>query len=113
MKPSELDDNMLKNILDFGTPPALETEGTGPGKFEGNANPGLAERIYEKSLEGWNDAETGSVEWHFHVSLLGRFLLFEDTQGFVTLEEFPSDIVAQEAFSGHERAYGDWGDGEA
>lgn len=114
MKPSELTDDQLIQILNGdATAATLEYEDTGPGKFEGNENPGLAQAIYERSLDtSWFDEETGTVEWYFHVGRLGRFLLYENDQGFVTLEEYPTTLDAGDVFDEHEAAYGLWDNDE-
>jgi hypothetical protein len=112
--PSELNDRRLAQLLDYGTNaiPGLEYESTGPGKFEASVNPGLAEVIYRKSLEGWNDDETASVAWGLHISKLGRFLLLEDDQGFVTLQEFESEAAAQAELDKAAEDYAAWCDQE-
>lgn len=116
MKPSELTDEQLSDILDgLVSTETLEYEDSGPGKFEGNANPGLAEAIYDRAIAGWNDDVTGSIDWYFYVGRLGRFLLYENDRGFVTLEEFPNEDAARAVFEEHDRAYTLWDDddGEA
>jgi hypothetical protein len=34
-----------------------------PGKFEGNADPELAEFLYERSMQGWQDADKGESDY--------------------------------------------------
>lgn len=113
MEPSELTDAQLIRLLDEGTAAfGLEYESTGPGKFEGNANPGLAQAIYERSLDtSWLDDETGSVEWRYWVGLLGRFILLEDDRGFVYLEEHSSRDQARIRFDIEANDYAEWCDG--
>lgn len=117
MKPSELTDEQLSDILDgLVSTETLDYEDAGPGKFEGNANPGLTQAIYDRSLDtSWLDNETGTVEWDRWVGLIGRFLLLEDGQGFVELEEHADAATAQQHFSWWEHQYQqDWpGDQEA
>jgi hypothetical protein len=109
MKPSQLTEEELKDVIDHGTlGMALEYEDTGPGKFEAAGNPGLAERLYDVSLQGWSDDETGSVEWMEHVCWLGRFLLYEDDRGFVTYEEFSVSTAALVEFNKIEAEYHEW-----
>lgn len=112
LTPSDLTDEQIATILQYGST-GLATEhiellyeDTGPGKFEGNDNPGLAAAIWEKSLEGWDDASTGdNSEWHYHVSLLGRFMLIADSQGFVCLEEYTSTAQARRMFEVADEEY--------
>jgi hypothetical protein len=110
LRPSDLHDEQIINILNHGSGfYTLEYEPTGPGKFEGERNPGLTRALYERSLDSsWVDDETGSTEWAYHVALMGRFLLLENDRGFVSLEEFVSEEAARRAFTTEEETYATW-----
>lgn len=109
MKPSELNGDQLNDIIDYGSSYYdLEYEGTGPGKFEGNENPALAERIWNLTLEGQSDEETGDIEWGWYVCRLGRFIVGEDDTGFVSLAEFRTEEGAIAQFNSLDAQYAAW-----
>jgi len=106
VKPSELTDEQLIDLIEgppyeLVDPFFLEHEYLGPGKFEGTFNPGLTERIYTATLDtSWIDEQTGTSDgpcgWAGRV---GRFVLFENSDGFVDLVEFTSTEAAEKAMS--------------
>ena len=84
MKPSEMTNDQLTDLVegppyDLLNSVHLEYEDTGLGKFEGNVNPGLTERLYTASLDtSWLDEETGTVDgpcgW---AGRIGRFAPYD------------------------------------
>ena len=65
-----------------------------PGKFEGNADEELAERLYDATLEGMCDEEIGSSQ---ELGWFGRFIdrpgpfyyiLSEDSNGFFDYNQY-------------------------
>ena len=102
MKPSQLTEGQLASLVQGSIDSSvLEYENTGPGKFEGNANPGLTEALYTASLDtSWIDEETGRADgpcgW---AGRIGRFVLFEDDRGFVESLEFLTVESAEKAFA--------------
>jgi hypothetical protein len=101
------------------------------GRYAHNPDPQLAELLHQVSLDGWANDSTGDVNQDgVHASLLivepteqqeltdafdqpippGNWVLLEDEQGFVTLDEYPSPQAARQAFT---RLQDDWaGPGE-
>lgn len=73
-------------------------EDTGPGKFEGNENPGLASRLYDCTVDGWCDDQRGSVDEGGWYGLLGRFIVTEDDRGFFSYEKFQNEREAERVF---------------
>ena len=76
------------------------------GKFEGQS--GMAEYVYNLSLDGTADEETGETEWELFAARFGKRLLFENDRGFVTLERFQTGDQAREAFRQIDRRYAKW-----
>ena len=71
-----------------------------PGKFEGNYGRharGIAQILYALSLDGSED-DYMSAEGQGYVAMIGRYLLMEDTSGFVTFEEYDNEAKAQARF---------------
>jgi hypothetical protein len=98
-----------------------------PGRYVHNPDPQLAELLHQVSLDGWANDSAGDVnEDGFHASLLivepaeqqeltdafdqpvptGNWVLLEDEQGFVTLDQHPTAHAARQAFI---RLQDDWG----
>ena len=100
MKPSDLTDEQLVKLVDGTTTFILEYEATGPGKFEGNANPGLTERIFVASHDtSWLDDDVGTSDGAFGWNgLIGKLILVENNQGFVSSYEYPSVEEARKTF---------------
>lgn len=71
----------------------------GPGKFEANYDRTLATALYDLSLDGSLDEETGNVAEHGWVGRIGQFLLFEDSGGFFEYEDAGSESAAKLRFS--------------
>jgi hypothetical protein len=90
-----------------------------PGRYEHNHDPQLAELLHQVTEEGWGNDSVGDLdEDGFHASLLivepaeqpeltdafdhaipaGSWILTEDQQGFVTVEQYPSSAAARHAF---------------
>jgi excisionase family DNA binding protein len=90
------------------------------GRYAHNPDPQLAELLHQVSLDGWANDSTGDVtQDSVHASLLivepaeqqeltyafdqaippGNWVLVEDEQGFVTLDEYPSAQAARHAFT--------------
>lgn len=83
-----------------------------PGKFEGCADQGLAERLYSLTLDGFCDG-SGDVDgfglWFGAVDLDGRwFILTEDNYGFVDYIEYSGESERDAAYDEQEREYCDW-----
>lgn len=109
MKPSQLTDEQLAQYLDWHLADEVEYEHLGPGKFQAANNPGLAERLWQASLEGWSDQETGETDgFGAWVAQIGRFLIETDSQGFVVYEEFSSEAEATKQFEEIDAEYGKW-----
>jgi hypothetical protein len=91
-----------------------------PGRYAHNPDPQLAELLHEVTLEGWGNDSVGDVDQDgFHASLLiiepaeqseltdafdhdipvGNWIVTEDQQGFVSLEQYPSPQAARQAFT--------------
>ena len=103
--PTELTDEQVGIILEYGIEGFEQRERAElvsprprPGKFEGNINPGLAEELYDRTLDGWCDDQRGSVDEGGWYGLLGRFIVTEDDRGFFGYEEFESTKKAEQVF---------------
>jgi hypothetical protein len=91
-----------------------------PGRYSHNRDPALAELLHQVTLEGWDNDSAGDLDQDgFHARLVivepaeqheltdafdhpipaGSWLLLEDEQGFVTLEDYPTPPAAREAFT--------------
>lgn len=74
-----------------------------PGKFEGNGDQDLAERLYQDTLDGSYEDSFGSVDelgWYALIQAPDGsrgFIVEEDSQGFFTiiLEDEDYDVVRQ------------------
>jgi hypothetical protein len=93
--------------------------GSVPGRYEHNPDPRLAELLHEVTEQGWGDDSVGDLdEDGFHASLLiiepaeqqelkeafdraipaGNWILTQNRQGFVTVDQYPSPAAARHAF---------------
>jgi hypothetical protein len=72
---------------------------SGPGKFEGNSDRALCVALYEMVMQGFTDESAGSVEYGLAGDRIGRFILWHDSQGFVTCERFDSEGIAASALA--------------
>jgi hypothetical protein len=108
MKPSQLTDEQLIEVIEGTATFDLEHEPYTLGKFSNC----LCERLYDKSLDGWEDEWTGHTEWDVHVSRLGRFLVLTDDRGFVWYEEFPTAEGACARFAEIDFEYAKWEEDE-
>lgn len=91
-----------------------------PGRYEHNRDLQLAELLHQVTLEGWGNESAGDVDQDgFHASLLivepaeqsevtdafdqpipaGNWVLTQDEQGFVTLNQHPTPDAARQAFT--------------
>jgi hypothetical protein len=91
-----------------------------PGKYQHNPDPALAELLHTVTLQGWGNDSVGDVqEDGFAASLLlvepaeqqeltdafdqpvpaGSFIVHEDQQGFVTVDQYPTPFHARRAFT--------------
>jgi hypothetical protein len=91
-----------------------------PGNYQHNPDPALAELLHTVTLEGWGNDSVGDVEEDgFAASLLlvdpaeqqeltdafdqpvpaGNFIVHEDQQGVVTLDQYPTPFHARRAFT--------------
>jgi hypothetical protein len=90
-----------------------------PGPYEHNRDPQLAELLHEVTAEGWGNDSVGDLEEDgFHASLLlvepaerqeltevfdrdvpaGNWIVTEDQQGFVIVDQYPTPAAARHAF---------------
>jgi hypothetical protein len=90
-----------------------------PGRYEHNHDPQLAELLHHVTEQGWGNDSVGDLDQDgFHASLLliqpaeqqeltdafdraipaGSWILTEDQQGFVILEQYPTPAAARHAF---------------
>jgi len=81
-----------------------------PGKFEGNADEALAERLYDVTMDGGQDDEIGTVDelgWYgLILDFEGKsYVVEQDTYGFFTYSEFDSADAARTAFGQVEKSY--------
>jgi hypothetical protein len=105
-----------------------------PGKYQHNPDPALAELLYTVTQEGWGNDRVGDVEEDgFAASLLlvepaeqqeltdafdqpvpaGNFIVHEDRQGVVTVDQYPTPFHARRAFTAlvlRDSLVGDGGD---
>lgn len=70
----------------------------GPGKFEGTTDERIATRLYSLSLDGALDDQCGSTEQGSWYGLIGRFVIWENSQGFFGYDWFDTEGEAKEAF---------------
>jgi hypothetical protein len=91
-----------------------------PGRYGHNPDPQLAELLHQVTLEGWGNDSVGDVDQDgFYASLLivepaeqseltdafdqtipvGNWIVTEDQQGFVTLDQYPTPQAARQAFT--------------
>ena len=84
----------------------------GPGKFQANGGRhdiGIAKILHAWSMESGEDDYMTSEGWGY-CGQFGRFLLMEDTSGFVTFEEYRTTAEAQKEFDKYYSA--GWGANE-
>lgn len=80
-------------------------ETVSPHKFGGSR---MAAACWLISLDGSADEETGDAnEWQYHASRIGRRVLYTDSQGFVWVDTYDSELQAVRAFEADDRAYGE------
>ena len=73
---------------------------SGPGRFEGQADPYLTYVLHAVALDtSWLDEEASNEIGADWAGRIDRFLLTQDTQGFCTVEEYPSPAQARRAFA--------------
>jgi hypothetical protein len=103
-----------------------------PGRYEHNRDPQLAELLYHVAEEGWGNDSVGDLDQDgFHASLLivepaeqqelteafdraipaGNWILTQDQQGFITVDQYPTPTAARYAFD-HLPDYGGPGESE-
>jgi hypothetical protein len=91
-----------------------------PGRYGHNPDPQLAELLHQVTLEGWGNDSVGDVDQDgFYASLLivepaeqseltdafgqtipvGNWIVTEDQQGFVTLDQYSTPQAARQAFT--------------
>lgn len=92
---------------------------TNPGKFEGSANPGLADHLYEITMDGMCDEELGDVDgfgWYglilpedsplpLAATAQTSYIVSEDSQGFFDYEEYATPALARKAWAKLEAEY--------
>jgi len=104
-----------------------------PGRYEHNPDPQLAELLHHVTEQGWGNDSVGDLDQDgFHASLLiiepaeqqeltqafdrdipaGSWIVTEDQQGFVILDQYPTPQAAWYAF-GHLPDYGSPGEEDA
>jgi hypothetical protein len=91
-----------------------------PGNYQHNPDPALAELLHTVTLEGWGNDSVGDIEEDgFAASLLlvdpaeqqeladtfdqpvpaGNFIVHQDHQGVVTVDQYPTPFHARRAFT--------------
>jgi hypothetical protein len=91
-----------------------------PGRYSHNRYPELAALLHQVTLDGWANDSTGDTDQDgFHASLIivepaeqqdltdafdhpipaGNWILLEDDQGFVTVEQYPTARTARQGFN--------------
>lgn len=68
---------------------------------------------FNSLVDQWEpqDSPDGEASYHseeFRASLVGHFLISEDSQGFVTVEEFDSELERDARYNELSGQYGDW-----
>ena len=72
---------------------------SGPGRFEGQADPYLTYVLHSVALDtSWLDDEASNEIGADWAGRIGCFLLTQDTQGFCSAEEYQSQAQARRAF---------------
>jgi hypothetical protein len=71
----------------------------GPGKFESNEDRVLAENLWEATLDGWCEEETGDVQVFAWFGRVGRFVCEETGDGFFDVTDHGDEQTAREAFA--------------
>lgn len=69
----------------------------GPGAFEGSFDRALAVAVYIIGLHGFEDDCGGNTDHGLHGSRVAQYVLWTNSSGFHTLEEFDSAEIAQKA----------------
>ena len=69
-----------------------------PGKFEGTTDARIATALYSMTLDSLTDDSFGSSAEGTWYGLIGRFVVWEDEQGFFGYEHFDSEAEAKEHF---------------
>jgi hypothetical protein len=97
-------------VLSMAEQHGLERAADGmPGRFERCSDPALAEAICELELHGEIDAAAGETEAPTgFFTLLGRWIVRTDSQGFVTLQECDSEQEARDVFISARAEYDHW-----
>lgn len=73
----------------------------GPGKFEGTADLRVARALHALSLDGECDDQLGTVDSGMWIGLIGRFVAWEDPQGFFSYEVFDTSEESTHSFLGY------------
>jgi hypothetical protein len=82
--------------------PDRKTAKPGPGKFQTCEDERIASGVYELSLDSSNmDDQLGSVEEGMWIGWMGRFVMWQDPDGFFEYEAFASNEDAKHSFLGH------------
>ena len=83
--------------IDRCTPEQLEESASGPGKYEGNSDRLLAVALHLLSLDqSYVDDSEGDVDSYGHCARIGRFLIWTSTNGFVDVETYDNEAMAQD-----------------
>lgn len=78
-------------------------ETVSPHKFGGSR---IAAACWLLSLDGSEDEHTGDAsDWQFYAARFGRRILYTDSQGFVWVDTYPSELQAVRAFEADDRSY--------
>lgn len=89
--------------LDAATMDA-ETCTAGPGRYEGASDLELLVACDVIAMHGFADATAGSVEYGRYGARIGRYVVWTDDRGFVSLETFETASGAQDALDAEDTA---------
>ena len=95
----------MTSICDYCKRPMDDSVHSRPGKFEGSPCQVHAERLYQVSLDGGCDEESGDVESYVWFGLIGSDILTNDSQGFVTFRSFDDPQPAKQEYDLIEQEY--------
>jgi hypothetical protein len=100
------DQKMTESVLDYAEEMGiLAKESTDPGKFEGAGSQHLARKLYDITLESGQDEDIGEADtfgWYAFIKNYKNgksYILSEDSQGFVSYEEFDEAGEADTAWA--------------
>ncbi len=90
--------------FDFA-PGLIINQETAKHKFGGDP---MAEYLWEATMDGGQDDDTGEIDWDCWVAKFGKRLLFTDDRGFVWCKRHFTEELAAEEFDFIASKYGEW-----